>query len=259
MATALITGPTSGIGLGFTELLAAKGFDLVLVARNRERLEALANRLDAEHGVDVEVISADLSIRTDLAMVEARLQSTKKHISVLVNNAGFGINSSFLNSDVEVEQRAVNVLITAVMRLTHAVLPGMVDRRYGVIINISSVASWITSGTYSSAKSWVTVFTESLFREVRGTGVRVIAVCPGFVHTEFHDRAGINMTKVSDWMWLDVSQVVDQTVRDLSRNRPVSVAGVQYKVLSALLRHAPRSAVRLASTVRSSSTLLDSR
>ena len=259
MAIALITGPTSGIGQGFAEYFAEKGFDLVLVARNRERLDALANRLRVEHGVAIEVIAADISISADLGTVEARLRSKHNPISVLVNNAGFGINSPFASSDIEAEQRAVNVLVTGVMRLTHAALPGMIDRRSGTIINISSVASWTTGGTYSAAKSWVTVFTESLVREVRGTGVRVVAVCPGFVHTEFHERAGIDMAQLQPWMWLDVDKVVRQTIRDLARNRPVSVAGVQYKVMSALLRHAPRFIVRFASSVKGSAARFDSR
>lgn len=250
MARALITGPTSGIGRGFAEAFARKGFDLVLVARDRARLEALADDLSASCGVACEVVVADLSLRADVDRVAERLRDPDRPVTALVNNAGFGLNRSFLRSDVDDEQRALDVLVTAVLRLTHAAVPGMVERGSGMVINVSSVASWITGGTYSAAKSWVTVFSESLAQELSGTGVRVTAVCPGFVHTEFHQRAGIDMAAIPEFMWLDVPQVVDQAFADLARDRPVSVAGPQYKAVSALLRHGPRSLARLATASR---------
>lgn len=250
MPRALITGPTSGIGRGFAEAFARKGFDLVLVARDRERLEALSAELSAAFGVGCEVLPADLSVRADIDRVAERLRDTDRPVTALVNNAGFGLNRSFLRSDIEAEQRALDVLVTAVLRLTHAAVPGMVDHGSGMVINVSSVASWITGGTYSAAKSWVTVFSESLAQELAGTGVRVTAVCPGFVHTEFHQRAGIDMTSIPEFMWLDVPQVVEQAFTDLARDRPVSVAGPQYKAVSALLRHGPRSLARLATASR---------
>jgi uncharacterized protein len=247
---ALITGPTSGIGRGFAEAFARKGFDLVLVARDRERLEALSAELTTAYGVSCEVLPADLSVRADMDRVAVRLRDADRPVTALVNNAGFGLNRSFLRSDIDDEQRALDVLVTAVLRLTHAAVPGMVERGSGMVINVSSVASWITGGTYSAAKSWVTVFTESLAQELAGTGVRVTAVCPGFVHTEFHQRAGIDMGSIPEFMWLDVPQVVEQAFSDLARDRPVSVAGPQYKAVSALLRHGPRSLARLATASR---------
>ena len=144
----------------------------------------------------------------------------------------------------------LDVLVTSVMRLTRAAVPGMVAREHGIVINVSSVATWITGGTYSAAKAWVTVFSESLAQELAGSGVRVTAVCPGFVHTEFHARAGIDMTGMPEWMWLDVADVVAQAMRDVARNRPVSVPGPQYKAFTALLRHGPRSLARLATASR---------
>jgi uncharacterized protein len=167
-----------------------------------------------------------------------------------VNNAGFGLNRSFLSSSVDDEQRSLDVLVTAVLRLTHAAAPGMVARGSGMIVNVSSVATWITGGTYSAAKSWVTVFSESLAQELRGSGVRVTAVCPGFVHTEFHQRAGIDMSAMPEWMWLDVDQVVAQAFRDLAAGRSVSVAGAQYKAFASLLRHGPRALARVATASR---------
>jgi short-subunit dehydrogenase len=163
-----------------------------------------------------------------------------------VNNAGLGIKAPFAKSDIRDEQQMLDVLVKSVMRTTHAALPLMVDRGFGVIINVSSIASWVTGGTYSAAKAWVTVFSESLAQELIGTGVRVTAVCPGYVHTEFHDRAGMDMSTIPDWMWLEAEQVVEQAMRDVSRNRPVSVAGAQYKALSLLVRYAPRPLVRFA-------------
>jgi short-subunit dehydrogenase len=250
MATALITGPTAGIGRGFAEAFARKGFDVVLVARDEQRLLAAAADLEQRYGVTCEVVPADLSDRDDIDRVAARLADPDRPVQALVNNAGFGLNRSFLSSSVEDEQRSLDVLVTAVLRLTHAAAPGMVDRGSGLIVNVSSVASWITGGTYSAAKSWVTVFTESLAQELSGTGVRTTAVCPGFVHTEFHQRAGIDMSAVPEFMWLDVDQVVAQAFRDLAVGRPVSVAGPQYKAFSALLRHGPRSLGRLATASR---------
>jgi short-subunit dehydrogenase len=167
-----------------------------------------------------------------------------------VNNAGFALGGSFLRDDVEDEQRLLDVLVVAVMRLTHAAVPGMIDRGSGMVINVSSIAGWITGGTYSAAKSWVTVFTESLAQEVQGTGVRVTAVCPGFVHTEFHERASIDMSQLPEVMWLEVPQVVDQAFRDLAVGRPISVTGAQYKVVSSALRNGPRAIGRFATSVR---------
>jgi len=250
MATALITGPTSGLGRGFAMEFARRGFDLVLVARDESRLTALAEELYATHGVSCEVVPADLSLRADVDRVAARLADPDRPVTALVNNAGFGLNASFAANDVEDEQRLLDIHVTAVMRLCHAAIPGMVARRAGMIVNVSSVAGWITGGTYSAAKSWITVFSESLSQEFSGAGVRVVAVCPGFTHTEFHARAGIDMTALPDWMWLDVPTVVDQAMRDLARNRPVSVAGAQYKALSTILRHGPRSVVRRAASQR---------
>lgn len=250
MPVALVTGPTAGIGRGFADAFARKGFDLVLVARDEARLRVVADELGAAYGVACEVLPADLSDRADIDRVAERLADADRPVSALVNNAGFGLKRSFLTSDIDDEQRSLDVLVTAVLRLTHAALPGMVDREFGVVINVSSVASWITGGTYSAAKSWVTVFSESLAQELAGSGVRVTAVCPGFVHTEFHQRAGIDMSGMPEAMWLDVPQVVSQAMRDVASGRSVSVAGPQYKAFSAVLRHGPRSLARLATASR---------
>lgn len=246
MSTALVTGPTAGIGRTFARALAARGHDLVLVARDTARLEELASVLRSEQRVRVEMLAADLADADSRSRVEARLADRDRPVEILVNNAGFGVHQRFIGGDLDDEQRMLDVLVTSVLRLTHAAVPGMVDRGSGGVVNVSSVAGWLTGGTYSAAKAWVTVFTEGLSRELAGTGVHVTAVCPGYVHTEFHDRAGMDMSSVPEWMWLDTEQVVAQGLRDLARGRPVSVAGAQYKALSTLARYAPRPAVRAA-------------
>lgn len=248
MPTALITGPTSGIGLRFAEQLATERYDLVLVARDTARLEALAERLGAAHGIAVEVVTADLTARADCDRVGARLSSDP--VDLLVNNAGFGLNSSFLDSSLDDQQAQLDVLVTAVMRLTYAALPGMVERGSGGVINVSSVAAWIYGGTYSAAKAWCTVFSESVNRELSGTGVNVTAVAPGFTHTEFHQRAGMDMSGMGEWMWLDADDVVRDSLRAVRKGRPLVVPGAQYKTVSALLQVLPPALVRRVSGSR---------
>jgi len=243
MGTALVTGATSGIGWEFARTLASRGHDVCLVARDESRLEQRAEELRRLR-VDAEWISADLCERAGLARVEERLSDRLRPVEILVNNAGFGVPHRFVGGSIDDEQRMLDVLVTAVMRLSHAVLPVMVDRGTGAILNVSSVAGWITGGTYSAAKAWVTVFSESLSIELAGTGVHVTAVCPGFTHTEFHQRAGMEMDAVPEWMWLDAQDVVDTALRDVRKGRPVSVAGPQYKALSLAAQYMPRPLVR---------------
>ena len=247
MTTALITGPTAGIGLSFATLLAAEGTDLVLVARDATRLEELAARLRAQHRIACEVLPADLSVRSDSERVEARLADRERPIDLLVNNAGFGLNDPFSTSPIVDEQRLLDVLVTAVMRLSHAAVPGMVERGQGGIVNVSSVAAWIAGGTYSAAKSWCTVFSESLNRELAGTGVHVNALAPGFTRTEFHQRADMDMSGLPEWLWLNSDTVAADALRDVRRGRPVTVPGLQYKALSTLVKYLPRPVVRAAS------------
>jgi short-subunit dehydrogenase len=242
MSTALITGATSGIGLAFARTLASRGHDIILVARNQERLDLVAAELRG-HRVQVEVIAADLADRSQLAVVEDRLRA--QPVEILVNNAGFGVLQSFSTGDLDAEQQMLDVLVTAVMRLTHAALPGMIARGSGAVLNISSVAGWITGGTYSAAKAWVTVFSESLATELAGTGVHVTAVCPGFTHTEFHQRASMEIDGIPEWMWLDAQEVVDRALSDVRKGRPISVAGSQYKALSLAAQYLPRPLVRV--------------
>lgn len=257
MGVALVTGPTAGIGRAFAEELARKGLDLILVARDRDRLAATAEELHGRYGVACEVVPADLSVRADVDAVAALLGS--RRVDVLVNNAGFGLSRAFEHSDVADEQRLLDVMVTAVMRLTHAAVPGMVDRGFGLVVNVGSLAAWMPGGTYSAAKAWVTVFSESLSQSLAGTGVRVVVAAAGFTRSEFHDRAGVDMQALPAWMWLDAAQVVDAAFRDAATGRTVSVAGPQYRPLSVLLRYGPRSLTRLATATHQRSRGLGAR
>lgn len=251
MPYAVVTGPTSGIGRAFAESLAAQGHDLLLVSRDAQRLDDVASELRSAYGADVRCEAADLTVREEISRIAAILRG--ENVDVLVNNAGFGIKGGVLDTSIDDEQRMLDVLTTTVLQFTHAVLPGMVERGRGYVFTVSSVAGWITGGTYSAAKAWATVFTEGLAIELSGTGVKAVAVCPGFTRTEFHQRAEMNMASVSEWMWLDVDQVVSQALRDARAGKVISVPGLQYKLLSSLLQVLPRPLVRRATGVRQTS------
>jgi short-subunit dehydrogenase len=244
MAIALITGATAGIGAQYARLLAKEGFDLILVARNKNRLASTAKSLNKEFGVKVEVLPADLTKPVQLEKVRKRLSDSKKPIEVLINNAGFGINKSFLVSDLSDEQGLLDVLVTAPMRLTHAVLPIMKERNSGTIVNVSSVASWIAGGSYSAAKSYLTVLTESLHTELRPTKVKISALCPGFTRTEFHERGRMKMSGLPNFMWLSAEKVVSKSWRDVNAGKVISIPGWQYLILSSISRFGPRPMVR---------------
>ena len=244
MSTALVTGATAGIGESFTRLLAAKGFDLVLVARDKKRLQERATSLSKKYKINVEVLQADLSLPVQLARVEKRLSNPKKPIEVLINNAGFGIKDSFLSSDIEAELNLIDVLAKAPMQLMHAVLPQMLDRDSGTIINVSSVASFIAGGTYSAAKSYLTVHTESLNSELSKTNINISALCPGFTRTEFHQRGKMKMTGLPNFMWLEADRVVSESWRAAERGKAICIPGWQYKILSTIARFGPRPLVR---------------
>lgn len=249
MTTALVTGPSSGLGRQFALQLAERGYDLILVSRNETRLTELELELSASYDVSCEVMPADLSKRKDVKAIEERLTDPNRPVDWLVNNAGFGLADPFLTSDVDEEQALIDVLVTAPMRMTHAALPGMVERGYGRVIVMSSFASWITSGTYSAAKAWATVFVEGLESEVSGKGVNATAVCPGFVRTEFHERAALDVAGVPRQMWLDPADVVAKAIKDCDKGDVLSVPGVQYQALAPMIRLSPRSLVRRLSSM----------
>jgi uncharacterized protein len=240
---ALITGPTSGIGAGFARRYAADGYDLVLVARDTGRLSELAEALRGEHGTNSEVLTADLAEADGRAEVADRLANG---VRVLVNNAGFGTSGEFWTADPALLQAQLDVNVTAVMHLTRAALPPMVDIGAGTVINVASVAGLLSGrgSTYSASKAWVVSFSEGLANGLEGTGVSVHALCPGFVHTEFHDRAGIEMASMPSFMWLDIDAVVGECIADVAKGKVVIIPGLQYKALTTAGRMVPRNLVR---------------
>ncbi len=245
---ALITGPTSGIGEGFARRYAADGYDVVLVSRDADRLKALAAELSNEGGCNVEVLPADLADAAGRDTVAERLASG---VDVLVNNAGFGTSGEFWTADPAMLQRQLDVNVTAVMQLTRAALPAMIDKGAGTVINVSSVAGLLSGrgSTYSASKAYVVSFTEGLAVGLRGTGVGIHVVCPGYVHTEFHDRAGIDMTSLPSFMWLEVDDVVRETLAEVSRGNVLIIPGLQYKALTTVSRMVPRTLSRAATSV----------
>lgn len=249
MTTALVTGATAGIGREFAVQLAARGNDLVLVARDVERLEELAAELRRTRGIQVEILPADLSDREATARVAQRLADRERPVDVLVNNAGFGMKQSFLVNDLADEEGMFDVLCRAVLVLSHAAGRAMKERGRGQIINVSSVAGWIASGTYSAAKSWVTVFTEGLAGELAGSGVTATALCPGFVRTEFHARAQIRDEAFPDALWLEAPMLVRECLDDAAAGRVISVPSLTYKALSLALKVVPRALVRSGGVV----------
>jgi short-subunit dehydrogenase len=244
MSTALVTGATSGIGLSFAHQLAERGHDVVLVARDRARLENVSDTLRSTYGVGTEILVADLTDRAETGKVAERVADRARPVHLLVNNAGYAMKKRFLDNDISEEEAVFDVLVRAVLVLSHAAAGAMRERGHGAIVNVSSVAGFITSGTYSASKSYVTVLTEGLAAELRGSGVTATALCPGFTRTEFHERAKLNMSSLPDFMWLDADRLVRDCLDDVARGRVVSVPGAQYKAVVAGLRLLPRALVR---------------
>lgn len=242
MPTALVTGATAGIGAAFARLLAAEGYDLVLVSRDAARLEQVAAELRASSGVSAEVLPADLVSDDERLRVEQRLSDAARPVEVLVNNAGIPARNGFLRGTVEDEERMLRLNVLAVLRLTKAATGGMVERGRGAVVNVSSVAGFLPYGTYSASKAWVTRFSEVLSVELAGSGVRAVALCPGLVRTEFHDRAGMDVTNLPGWLWLDADAVAVAGWRGVTTGQVVVVPGRRYQVAVQLLRHLPSGA-----------------
>ncbi|MCL6422410.1 SDR family oxidoreductase [Brachybacterium sp. JHP9] len=244
MARALVTGSTAGLGLEFAWQLAGTGHDLVLVARSEDRLHAVAEQIRHVHRVDIEVLPADLSVRRELDRVARRLTDPVDRISLLVNNAGYGLRGQFLEVPIEDHERQMDTLIRAVLVLSHAAARAMVQRRCGAILNVSSLAGYTAAGPYAASKSWVTVFTESLATELRGTGVTATALLPGFVQTEFHERASMNVEGLPRVTWLKAPYVVEQALRDTAAGHVLSIPSVKYRAAGEVSRLAPRRLMR---------------
>ncbi|WP_326688531.1 MULTISPECIES: SDR family oxidoreductase [unclassified Streptomyces] len=248
MTTALITGATAGIGAAFARRLANGGYNLVLVARNTERLWREATELHDRHGVEATVLTADLATDDGIAAVEERLDDREHPVDLLVNNAGFGNKGRYLEVPVSEELTMLKVHCEAVLRLTSAATGSMLERGRGGVVNVASVAAFFPRGTYGASKAWVTQFTQGAARDVAGRGVRLMALCPGLVRTEFHERAGMDAGDVPGWMWLDADRVVETALRDLARGRTLSVPDPRYKALLGASRLVPRGVLARASS-----------
>jgi len=244
MARALITGATAGIGREFARQLAARGTDLVLVARDAARLGEVAGELTAAHGVRVETLAADLAARADVARVAQRLESDADPVDLLVNNAGFGITSSLLDPDASEHERALDVMCRAVMLLAGAAGRAMRRRGQGRIINVASLSAWITSGDYSAVKAYVLAYSQGLGNELHGTGVTVTALCPGWVRTEFHERAAIPTRGIPRAVWVDAARCVAECLADAEKGRVLSIPTRRWKAAALALDAAPRPLVR---------------
>ncbi len=245
---ALVTGASSGIGATFARRLARDGFALILVARRRDRLEALARELGG-----AEVLPADLTKEEDLKAVEDRIAAASS-LELLVNNAGFGTRGLFFKIPVDSQDQMHRLHVMATMRLTHAGLRAMVPRGKGGVINVSSVAAFGQSPenvSYCSTKAWMNSFTEGLRTELKiaGSPVEVQALCPGFTFSEFHDVVGIDRKTIASWLWMPAEDVVDASLRGLARGRSPVVPGGIYKLIVALESCMPRG-LRNAIVVR---------
>lgn len=243
---AMVTGGTSGIGLAFARALAERGCDLLLVARDGERLAKTAGQLTWRYGIQVETLEADLATREGADVVAERLTDQDRPIEVLINNAGKGVHVPLTAEDTSEHEASIDLMIRGVLILGAAAGRAMSARGHGAIINIASVAGLIPMGGYSAIKSWVDTYSESLAMEVRGDGVRVLSVRPGWVRTEFHDRAGIRTSSIPDFLWLDAERVVADALADLERGKVHSTSTCRFKILAAAAAHGPRPMVRWA-------------
>lgn len=252
MHRALITGGTAGIGAAFARAFAGRGVDLVLVARDESRLAAVAADLAETYSVHVETIAADLSERDAQQRVADRLEAEADPVDVFVNNAGFSVKADLLDPDLSEHDLGFEVMIRAVLKLGGAAGRGMRRLGRGWIINVGSVSALVTQNNYSAIKAWVGNYSESLGVQLAGSGVNVTALMPGWVRTEFHDRAGIKGSSIPGPLWLDADKLVEDCLRDAARGKPVSIPSKRWKLIAALLRTAPRGAVAKLSAVLSS-------
>ena len=245
MATALITGGTSGIGLAFAQELAGRGTDLVLVARDAQRLGEVAGELETQHGITVESFPADLSDRAEMERVAKRIGSEDSPIDMLINNAGFGLHSTVLDpADIDTHAKALDVMCLALLVLGGAAGRTMRDRGRGQIINVASSSSTIFTGNYSAVKAWARTYSTSLGLELRGSGVTVTALLPGWVRTEFHERAGITATNLPDIVWIDSDVLARECLADVDKGKLESVPTLKWKAAMLLADHGPKWFVR---------------
>lgn len=246
----MITGASAGIGEAFAEVFAAEGFDVVLVARRHDRLQALADRLHTAHGVSADVIAADLGDPLAPGRIVAELASRGVEIDALVNNAGYGVTGTYVRSPWGTHDAMLRVMVTSVAELTYRLLPEMLERRYGRIINVASLAGLIPAPgghtLYAATKAFVIKFSEALGHEVRSKGVHVTALCPGFTYSEFHDVTGTReqMKQVPSWMWMDAATVARQGYDAVMEGVPLYVNGRVNRAIAMLVKMTPQWLIR---------------
>jgi hypothetical protein len=245
----LVTGSSSGIGAAFAEVFAIEGFDLVITARRADRLNEVAAAIEMRHGVKVHVIVGDLSDTDGAERLQAALTDRGVIVDALVNNAGFGVPGAYLHSDWARHAAALQVMVVGLAELTHRLLPGMIDRGYGRIINVASLAALVPAPAghtlYAASKAFVVKFSESLANEVRPAGVHVIALCPGFTFTEFHDVTGTRaqVRELPRWLWMDAPSVAREGFDAVMAGVPLHVTGRVNRSIAFLARHMPQRAV----------------
>lgn len=246
MATALVTGASAGLGEEFAWQLATAGHDVVLVARSGDRLSELADVIRSATGVGAEVLVADLSTEAGRDAVEARLLDATHPVSMLVNNAGFGLGEGFLDSTWEDERAVLDVMVTATMQLSHAAAKAMSARGHGAIVNMSSIAAYLANGTYAAHKRWILDFTEAIAGQLKGAGVSATAVVPGLVRTEFHDRESLAHMKTDypDVAWLTADVVVSAALAGVRKKQVVVTPSARYLAASGLIRLLPKALTR---------------
>jgi short-subunit dehydrogenase len=251
-STALVTGASAGIGRAFAEQLAARGSNLVVVSRDAARLDGLAEDLRARHPVEVECLPADLLVPEGVDAVVRRVRAHDGAVDLLVNNAGMGTFGHFADLDVEQEILEIELNVVALVRLTHAALAAMLERGRGAVVNVSSLAAYQPapeSATYGATKAFVNSFTQALHEEARAKGVDVMVACPGYTHTEFHDRAGLGPTDLPEFLWQAPEQVARSALRDLDRRRAVSIPGGLNKAAAAFSSVSPAGLTRKVARV----------
>jgi len=240
LTLACVTGASSGIGAEYARALAERGYNLIITARRAEKLQALADELQQAHGVSVRVITADLTHEADLLrLVEVIEQETE--LDLLINNAGFGTTGDYATVEIDRQIDMVRVHIEAPMRLCRATLPNMIQRGKGYIINVSSIAAFLTTGspTYTATKAFLNNFSLSLQSEVKKTGIRIQALCPGYTYSEFHDTdefSSFSRSQIPRWLWMTSEAVVKQSLEKLDRRRVILIPGFQNRLLVVLMR-----------------------
>jgi short-subunit dehydrogenase len=240
---ALITGATAGIGKAFARALARRGWNLVIISRDTARMDALASELRQQHNVHIDVVTADLSTSTGLALATAAVRDSDRPVDLLINNAGASLALLFGDTPIADEDWHLDLLVRAPMHLMDAALKTMSARENrndkGAIVNVASVAAFALSGTYSAHKAWLVNLSQWAHFRYKNKGIHVMALCPGFVRTEFHQRSNLDISDIADWMWLDADRLVADALQDLDQKKAISIPSMRYKFLVSMTRIMP--------------------